>query len=338
MEIIEVKQKWSEEYMRIDFFVGDICNFQCWYCWPESTAAEYKWPDFDLLTKNLSGLLDYYIANTKKRKFEFCLLGGEVTHWSRFLDFITYFKTNYDCIFNLITNGSKKLDYWVKATPYLDHVLVSHHQQFSNIEHNRKLLDHFYENGVIGVTNVLMDPFRWDDCLKSIEYYKKSKHRWSIRYTELIHEKIKYTEDQKNLIKKVRARSANPFWFWKNNKLPIYRPKVVYDNLKIKRVSDADIMLRRLNYFKGWECNLGIDWLAIKINGSLSGNCGNLLYLDAKKYNIYDEDFIDKFKPKITHSICTQDGCWCNFETNMPKRKTQGIENKKFIPIMKHEA
>ena len=92
MEIIEVKQNWPKGYFRIELSLGDICNYQCWYCWPEATAAKHKWPDFILLTKNLSFLLDYYIKNTDKRKFEISLLGGESTHWKDFIPFIKYFK------------------------------------------------------------------------------------------------------------------------------------------------------------------------------------------------------------------------------------------------------
>ena len=331
--IIRVEQKWPDDYLRIDFSVGDICNFQCWYCWPESHAAEYKWPDYDLLVKNLSHVLDYYIANTNKRRFEFCLLGGEVTHWSRFLDFIKHFKENYNCIFNLISNGSKKLSWWREAAPYLDYVLISHHQQFSKVEHNRDLLDLLYEQGVIGVTTVLMDPWDWDNCLETIEYYKKSKRRWSIRYGEILHKDVNYTDEQKKVIGKVRARGSNIFWFLWNNKTPRITPYITGLDGKKKKVTDNYILLNRLNDFRGWECNVGVDWFSIKIDGSFVGACNNLLYNDNIAYNIYDIDLTTKFAPKIVPVICTQNGCWCGFETNMPKRKVDFTTKNKIIPI-----
>jgi hypothetical protein len=36
--------------------------------------------------------------------------------------------------------------------------------------------------------------------------------------------------------------------------------------------------INRMNNFKGWECDLGVDWIAFKIDGSVSGICGNSLY------------------------------------------------------------
>jgi MoaA/NifB/PqqE/SkfB family radical SAM enzyme len=278
-------------------------------------------------------MLDYYIKHTNKRRFEFCMLGGEVTHWPKFLDFIQYFKERYDCIFNLISNGSKKLSWWEKAAPYLDYVLISHHQKFSKAEHNRALLDLLYEQGVIGVTTVLMDPTEWEGCLKAIEHYKQSKHRWSIRYGELIHKEVNYTPAQKAVIEKVRARGANPLWFWWYNKTPRTIPYITDTNGKKKKVTDNHIVLKRLNDFKGWECNVGVDWFAIKIDGTISGTCGNALYKDAVTFNIYDIEFPNKFNPTITPAVCTQSGCWCGFETNMPKRKIDFTTANKVIPI-----
>jgi len=333
MEIIEVKQKRPKDYLRIDYSLGDICNFQCWYCWPEAHAAVQKWPDLELVKKNLSYLLDYYIAHTEKRRFEISVLGGEVTHWKYFIEFMKYFKERYDIRFTIITNGSKSLEWWKEAKKYLDYVYVSHHQRFSKKEHNRDLLDYLYNQNIIAVSGVLMDPNCWEDCMETIEYFKKSKYSWSIRYVQLIHEKVSYTEEQNTIIAKLRARNANIFYFLKNNPSPRTNTKIVYENGKTQSVKDNHIILQRINNFKNWECSLGVDWLAIKINGDISGTCGNLLYKKENTYNLYDVDFSKKFKPEITKTICTQTGCWCGFEANMAKRKIKNNDNKKVIPI-----
>lgn len=332
-EIIEVKQKWPDDYLRIEFSAGDICNFQCWYCAPDLHAAEYKWPDYDTLIVNLSHMLDYYLEHTNKKRFEFCMLGGEITHWPKFLDFMQYFKERYTCIFNLISNGSKKISWWEKAAPYLDYVLISHHQKFADAHHNAKVLDLLYEQGVIGVVTVLMDPTEWDGCLDAVEVYKTSKHRWSIRYGEVIHPTVKYTDEQKALIETVRARRPNIFWFLWNNKTPRLNPKVVDVDYKTTKVSDSYIILNRLNEFYGWECNLGVDWLAIKIDGTVTGTCSNPLYKEAVTYNIYDKDFRSKFTPTIGPSLCVQTKCWCGFDASMPKRKIDFTTKHKVIPI-----
>ena len=326
MEIIEVKQNWPKGYFRIDFAIGNICNYKCWYCFPGSNNATYKWPDYKLTVKNLSHLLDYYIKNTDKKKFEICLLGGEVTHWKNFILFIQYFKERYNCIFSLTTNGSKKLDWWKQAAPYLDQVTLSHHQEWANKEHLREVADLLYESDVLLDMTVLMDPKLWDNCIESIEFYKKSRRRWSIRMHEVLQnflqDPIPYTEDQLKTISKLRARSSNPFYYLRVNKL--FRTKVtVVDKDKRKhRLGDSQILHDRLNKFYNWECTLGVEWVSIKPNGNIEGSCSNFLYNDSTiSYNIYDTNFIEKFHPSIVSTICNQDCCWCGFETNMPKKK-----------------
>jgi len=332
MNIIEVKQNWPNGYMRVDVALGNICNYKCWYCWPGSNEGTHKWPDFDLLVKNLSHVLDYYIEHTDKRKFDFNLLGGEVTHWKRFIDFIKYFKERYDCIFTLTTNGSKKLSWWEEAAPYLDYVGISSHHEFADLVHLRNLADLLYKKNVIVVVKVLMDPYAWDKCMDAVDYYKGSEKRWTIRYLEIIEtEKVNYTQEQNKIISKLRARGPNLFWFFKNNKSYRSKVTVVDDKNKTHKIKDHAIVLDRLNNFKGWECNVGIDWIAIKIDGSVSGICGNPLYGKAEILNIFDPEFNSKFHPTIKPSICETNSCWCLFESNMPKKKLNSPN--KIIPI-----
>lgn len=322
MQIIEIKQKgWKPELLRLDLTIGNICNYKCWYCWPGSNKGDIKWPEFEPLTQNLSFLLDYYIENTNKKKFDIHVMGGEVTHWKRFPDLIRYFKERYDCVFTLTTNASKSLDWWKTSYSYLDYVTISVHHQFSDPQHIKNVADFLYENNIYVVTLVLMDPFVWDKCMDIVQVLKTSKHRWTIRYNEIIHLNVSYTEDQKNILKKQRARFTNPWYFYKTNKSYRSNIQVVDDRNKKHSFKDNEILLKRLNNFKNWECDVGVDWIAIKADGQLSGICGNGLYEDVKTYNIYDKDFIKNFRPKITPTICQQECCWCGFETNMSKRK-----------------
>lgn len=322
MEIVEIKQQgWSPELLRVDLTIGNICNYKCWYCWPICNSGDIKWPDFDSFTENLSFLLDYYIENTNKRKFDFHVMGGEVTHWKRFPDLIKYFKNRYDCVFTLTTNASKNIAWWEQSFPYLDYVAISVHHQFSDPEHIKRVADFLYEKNIYVVALVLMDPFAWDKCMDIVDILRSSKHRWTIRYNEIVDMNISYTEDQRRVLKKERARFTNPWYFYKTNKT--YQSKVIIidDQSRKKSVKDNELLLKRMNNFEGWQCNVGVDWIAVKSNGQLSGICGNSLYDDTSTYNIHDKDFKDKFSPTIVPTVCQQKNCWCIFEINMPKRK-----------------
>jgi len=321
MNITEVKQNWREDTMRIDLTIGNICNYKCWYCFPGCNTGDIKWPDFDSFVENLSHMLDYYIEMTSKTKFDFHVMGGEITHWKKFQEFIVYFKTRYNCIFTLTTNGTKKLSWWEEMAPYLDYVILSSHHEFVDPVHLSNVADLLYEKNVIVTTIVLMDPFAWDTCMSHVNYYTTSKHRWSIRYMEIVEQsKVKYTDEQKAILNKGRARSPNLFWFFKNNKSSRSNVRVVDEAGKTHKLKDHEIIHNKLNNFNGWECNLGIDWIAIRMDGTLTGLCSNKLYGKQEQYNIFDANFKEKFQPLIEPAKCERTECWCMFEANMTKK------------------
>lgn len=322
MEIKEVKQLgWDSDLLRIELAIGNICNYKCWYCFPGSNEGNLKWPEFDVIVSNLSYLLNYYLKNTNKKRFDFHVLGGEITHWKQFSDFIKYFKDNYDCIFTLTTNASKKMDWWKKIYKQLDYVMISVHNEYSDPLHIREVADFLYEKNVYVVTLVLMDPFKWDKCIDIANTLSASKYKWTIRYSEIIHEFVNYSKEQKNILEKERHRKGGFFYFLKTNKSYKSKVKVIDTSGKKHSLKDNAILLKRLNNFKDWNCNVGVDWISIKADGTVSGICGNGLYKEGLTYNILKTDFKEKFNPEIKTTICKQSSCWCMFEANMSKRK-----------------
>lgn len=327
MEIIEVKQQqWPEDYFRIELKLSNICNYKCWYCFPGSNEGTYKWPDYDLLISNLEHLLNHYGNKT----YQFALIGGELSHWPKFINFIEHFKKRYRCVFTITTNGSKKLEWWKTAALYLDLISVSHHSEYSDVTHNRDLLDMLYEQDVMCNMNVLMDPTAWNRCISYIEYYKQSKHTWSIT-PYYVQSNIPYTNEQQKIFNNGIVRNSNADWFLKNNKTYKTKVQVIDSNNIIHNFNNSELIYRKLNNFKGWECMLGVHWLAINFDGTISGTCGNNLYNDDKSYNIYNTNFVNEFHPAITPTTCNQLMCGCEFETNMFKRKLSSAE--KVIPI-----
>lgn len=331
MEIVSVDNNWDIDTLRIDINLGNICNHKCWYCWPESNAGTDYWPKLELLKQNISHLINYYKTNANKKLFDFHFVGGEPTHWPKLLDFITFLKENFNCLISMTSNGSKKVEYWQTIVPYFDRINLSCHHEFVDLESFRDICDLLYKHNVIVSVSMMMDPYAWDKCMRCVEYLKQSRYRWTIRYVELIGETINYTPDQINIINKHRARRANPFWFFKNNKHYISNVKIKDTLGKTYKFKDNEVVLKKLNYFTGWSCSVGVNWVHIANNGTISGTCNQLLYGEQKYYNLYSASFEQDFNPKIVNSVCSQIGCWCNIETVMPKHKLE--LTKKIIPI-----
>jgi MoaA/NifB/PqqE/SkfB family radical SAM enzyme len=330
MNIVSVENNWNSNTLRIDINIGNICNYQCWYCWPGAHAGTDYWPDLELIKKNTAHFINYYKHNSNKTVFDFHFVGGEPTHWPKLFEYVKFLKDNFNCLISMTSNGSKKLDYWKKVVPYFDRIHMSAHHQFMDVAQFRSVCDLLYENNVIVSVSMMMDPTNWDKCYNIVEELKQSKRRWTIKYVELIGNDITYTEEQQLILKKFRARSVNLFWFFKNNKHYRSKVKVIDDNGKKHKFGDNEILLRKLNQFYGWECSVGVDWVHIHRSGNISGTCGQVLFGNDVNYDFYSADFENEFKPTISFTKCTQLACWCGIETTMKKFK---VDNAKVIPI-----
>jgi len=321
---VEVRQdEWDPELLWIELELSNICNYKCWYCWPGYNDGSIKWPDYDLLVENISYLLDYYLKNTNKKKIAIHLLGGEATHWKKFVDLCKFFKENYNSCIVLTTNGTKKLDWWDDACLYLDNIIISIHHEFVDPYHICKVADALYEKDVYVETNVLLDPFKWDKCIRIVDQLKDSTYGWSINYREVTHDYSRqYTPEQDAILFGPSARPSDRLPKFKVPPLSNYHNTTVIDSTGGQHYFKyKDLLYRRMIQFKGWECNVGVDWLAIHANGEISGVCRNGLYEDGITYNLFDTNFKEVFAPKIVPTICMLENCWCIFEVNMPKRK-----------------
>jgi organic radical activating enzyme len=323
MKIIEVKHRWPKNKLRIEIMLGNTCNYKCWYCFPGSNEGTHRWPEYDLFVKNLEYLLNYYIKNLDKQTFELHIIGGEPTMWPEFGRFIEHFKNNFNCIFSMSSNGSRTLRWWEQYGKYMDKVILSCHHESVDIDHFIKVADCLYDQRVIITGLVLMDPNYWDKCMDLVTRLRKSRRRWGIDIQEIYHNTINYTEEQKEILKKHRLRQANPIWFLRNNKHTLLKTSVVTEDGRKINVKNNEIILKKINNFYGWDCNLGIDSLFIDKKGNLTGACGNNLYNLDFQYNIKDKNFIETFSPELRSTTCTKSSCWCQPESNLTKKLTQ---------------
>jgi hypothetical protein len=129
-----------------------------------------------------------------------------------------------------------------------------------------------------------------------------------------------YTAEQNKLLMQARVRSTNPIFFFMNNKSLVSKTQIVDTTGKSHTVDAHRIVLDRINKFNGWECNLGIDWLDARPDGSLGGSCQNNLFNQSTRYNILDSNFPEKFQPELIPTICHTNDCWCAFDAAMPKK------------------
>jgi organic radical activating enzyme len=321
MNIIAVDPNSGKETLYLQYQFTNTCNYKCWYCWPDSHSATHRWPDLELIKKNLGSLIEHYQANGKKN-IVINLTGGEPTLWPELSKFVKYFYDNYNCKFSLITNGSRTLSWWNEYACYFDRITISVHHESCDIEHIIRVADSAYKQNVIVESQVLMDSKSWDKCVTLVNELKRSRYKWMIAVKEiLVDNQLIYNEAQKKYLLKSVKRKPGFFYHLFNNKLDNKKFTVTTENRQVKKVEYNTILVNGWNHFKGWECNLGVDSIFIDYTGRISGTCGEFLYGKDFYYNIHDLDFSEKFKPEIIPVICSKLGCYCAPEVNLKKRK-----------------
>ena len=319
MNIVQVHNPQPKNLLRIEFMIGNTCNFNCWYCFKGSHEGTHRWTDdMEQLVENFKHLFSKYRA-VGKEMLELHIVGGEPTLWPKLGEFVTEIRKHIPAYITISSNGSRTLRWWEKFGKVFDKILLSCHHKEVDIEHFIKVSDALHEMGRSPNVMVLMDPSAWDKCLELIETCKTSKHPWFISAMEVMHETINYTDEQRAFVAKPTKRRPSIWHIWKNRKHLKDNPVVVFEDGSKKRVNRNWIVLNKQNDFYGWRCNIGVDSMMIDPAGIITGACRTRLF---DNYNIYDKDFVEKFDPEIKPKICDKTNtCMCQPESLLDKVK-----------------
>jgi MoaA/NifB/PqqE/SkfB family radical SAM enzyme len=332
-EIVKIETMEPKNRLRIEFMVGNYCNYKCWYCGPYANGGDTRWHhDYNELLKNFKYLLDFYIQNGRN-KFEINILGGEPSLWPDVAKFARDIKKDYNAKITMSSNASRSLRWWEENATAFDKILFSYHHKEADIDHYIKVLDLVYDKKVPLNALILMDPTVWDECVEAIETLKiKSKNPWFICAMEV--HPPQYTSEQREIFKK-HVKRRPPIWRILKDEYENFlkgKTTVIYNDGSKGKVERNIFSTNDLNYFQGWMCNIGIENINIQKDGKITGTCGNLVYNKDKFYNLYDPKFTENFKPNLEPTMCTKLRCWCQPEMLMTKWKTE--ENKKVIPLV----
>lgn len=332
-QIVKIETMESNNRLRIEFMVGNYCNYSCWYCGPHANGGDTRWPsDYNHLMVNFKHLLDFYVQNGRN-DFEINILGGEPSLWPNVARFARDIKSKYNAKLTMTTNGARTLRWWEENATVFDKILFSYHHKESDIDHFIKVLDLVYDKKIPLNSLVLMDPTCWDECVAALETMKsKSKRPWFVCAMEV--HPPQYSNKQREIFKNSVKRWPPLLRMLKDEYENILKGKttVNYNDGSKKKIARNFLSVNNLNHFAGWMCNIGIENINIQPDGKISGTCGNFVYGENIFYNLYDTDFVEKFNPLLVPSLCTASGCWCQPEMLMTKWKIN--DSKKIIPIL----
>jgi organic radical activating enzyme len=321
-EIIEVKAT-HKDVLRIYCDFSNVCNYKCWYCFPDSNTGTHPWPNDDVIKENIVSLVNFYNNSGIINRVELHLLGGEPTLWKDLGKFVKYVTENCKCAIKILTNGSRTLRWWKEYSDYFEAIHITVHHERVDLEHIENLSKLLLEKDSLFELKVLMDFKNWDKCVSIVDRLSNFEEDILLRIEPIhINGESFYTDEQKTYFEESIRKKPSPKMIERWMQQPMRKYSVITSDRQEHEVnSDGWFSLNNLNHFEGWKCNLGINYLYISRDGVISGTCKQKLFEIDGYYNIKDPDFKNKFLPELKPVICQQTVCMCAGEASLPKCK-----------------
>jgi organic radical activating enzyme len=193
--------------------LGRRCNFDCWYCAPNSHNNYATQMNFDMLENSYNTLNNWWM---KDERTKFSITGGEPTVYKDYLPFVKFLKEK-DHIINTTTNGSNTPAYYAELAEYSDIVFSIHlnyvkklglEKFLSAVEASLITTEKGFENDTVArfnhiIVRVMLDPGNLEIAKESHNTFKDKfcKYKNFLLSVDVVHEVhnkelLNYTQEE----------------------------------------------------------------------------------------------------------------------------------------------
>lgn len=320
----------------VDWVLGNTCDYSCTYCTPNNYDGSSPWPTLAVFKNLVNTVSSYY--NYRNKIVRWNLLGGEVTVWKEFskaLEIINNAGTLNNSV-SIQSNGSRSVRWWKKNAHLMSEVLFSYHPEQADYKHITKVVNTLFSEGIDNVSvSVMFYPKLEKLCFEAGEYFvenltcgnrvgmkplqKTLGTAETFEYEDRVRLRMQHIES----IDIPGTRSINL------GESVNHIPQVMYwvNTTTGKRVyaDTNDLSHSRLNHWKGWDCNIGIEKINITGGGILvtGSHCGS----EENTFGNITKPEAIKFPTK--GQVCTWDWCPCGSDiaTTKYKKHIRWIKN-----------
>ena len=307
--LIEIKKPVDTLY--IYWTITDFCNFKCSYCPTNLHAGNFAKkvkPGFPT-NEEIEVFIDRIInIHLQGRFLNMTLSGGEPTLHPMFKTLIERMGPHGSV--EVITNGSRSVEWWQDMKVLPNKVTISLHPEFSNLEKINALGLFLKDNNVDLAFNLMCDTKNWD---------------WVINVKQQLHERLHghinakiltdhsgtfsdgtpypYHDVQLDFIKKQQSNGNT-------NSDPRKRTIAIYSDGTQKGLDAFKLVTDKQHSFKGWACSAGHAGLKIGFDGQVTAGICEIARLGR----------LDKFDLVTREIICNRQWCKTAGDLNINKR------------------
>lgn len=318
--------------LHVQWHIGNYCNYRCTYCKDPLRDGSSPFVPLDI-AKRVVDSITSQLEGTNKRA-EFTISGGEPTVYKEFDQLL---KHMYDrgAYSHVITNGSRSLAYYRKIAPLLTHgAIFTYHSEYAKLDKFIEIVRMFDPRLIM--VYIPMNIATWDICVKAYETLTAMGIR---AIPKTIFEDfgngganvvIMYSKSQREFINNAATATINKAVASAADReviLPLYIPpkappkkqlnhrtiEIFRDDGSVQQTTPQNLIINKLNDFRGMSCNAGIDFLLIGYNGDVfKANCQREVIA-----NIYKTPEFTLPKDPIT---CNVQWCWCEGDIYINKQ------------------
>ncbi len=307
----------------VDWSLGNHCNFSCSYCPTNLHDGSAPWLSLQECEKFIYNMILHY-KTLDKKYFIFNLLGGEPTVWRHIEKFCLLIKkitsdNNVIASIEVLTNGGRTMRWWHNNHQIFDVYKITHHCEFANPNHTKKLAEFLYENKHPVSIQIPFDPNSWDNCMEHLEIISDSDSSYSINLKTLLVDfgatPYSYTDEQRDFIVKYDHLSSPRGQY--NLVITNAHTADSWQGPRIDKVIPSRVLINNEHSWLNWKCWAGTDLIQIDHTGQmkLGGAC-------RVKYPNFTQKFItEDFKFPTKPVTCTQKWCPCGVDILVKKEK-----------------
>jgi organic radical activating enzyme len=249
----------------VDWCFGNICNYACSYCPDTLHDGSIGWQDYHAIVRFCSRLISHY-ANVGKSLF-FQFSGGEPTLYPKFLELSSYLHDR-SCKVGIISNASRKIEWWERASGLLDNVVLTHHIEFVDIDHFIRVVQSLSRK-VRTHVNVTMHPDQFDTCLANAMHIADVCADISLTLKPLLLDfgstMYSYSEGQKDILRNMQF----DIMYTRSLEGPRGAMRRIYSDGKSDTAKASQMIVSNENRWAGWSCEIGLELLAINYAGEI---------------------------------------------------------------------
>ena len=258
----------ASQLVNVNWILTTVCNYSCSYCPSSLHDGGRTGPDIEVGIAFSKRVLDHY--GQRGRDVRFVFAGGEPTAYKHLPRLAACVKAAGGRV-TLISNGSRPVEWWAALIPFLDSVVLTHHIEYVNIDRFLAVIATLAAAVRVHV-NITMLPNRFADCEANADRIAAANDGVTITFKPLLvgfgAQMYAYSEMQKQVLdESVVGRPAADS--------PEKRTlKVLYSDGAEEEMTGSQLIVREMNRWAGWHCNIGVESLAVDQHGKVFlANC-----------------------------------------------------------------